>query len=198
MRQAFNFYRSYYDVFNELSEKDKLKFITALLDRQFTGVESELSGMAKFAYLSQKHSIDKQVIGYERAKNVELSKSELPLGSPPPLPIGSPPKEEKEKEEEKEEEKEQNNIQARKLAFKNKLWEDFKSSYKVETLKAFYEYWTEHGDNDKKMRYEKEKSFGVSRRLSTWARNDFNKTENPIEEKGRGGGGVSMEELYKL
>jgi hypothetical protein len=27
------------------------------------------------------------------------------------------------------------------------------------------------------MRYEKEKSFGVQRRLSTWAKNDFNGTE---------------------
>ena len=49
--------------------------------------------------------------------------------------------------------------------------------YKKETVKAFFEYWSEHGGNDKKMRYEKEKSFGVKRRLSTWAKNDFNGTE---------------------
>lgn len=88
------------------------------------------------------------------------------------------------------------NIEARKLAFKNKIWNEFKDKYKLETLKAFYEYWTEHGDNDKKMRFEKEKSFGMSRRLSTWAKNDFDKTEKPEEEKGKGEGGVSMEELY--
>ena len=36
----------------------------ALLKKEFENEESELNGMAKFAYLSQKHSIDKQVKGY--------------------------------------------------------------------------------------------------------------------------------------
>ena len=38
----------------------------------------------------------------------------------------------------------------------------------------FEEYWSEHGVNDKKMRFEKQKSFGLSRRLSSWFKNDFN------------------------
>lgn len=64
MRKAFNFYRSYWDVANELNDKERLEFYDALLKREFTGEESELSGMVKFAYLSQKHSIDNQVEGY--------------------------------------------------------------------------------------------------------------------------------------
>ena len=36
---------------------------------------------------------------------------------------------------------------------------------------AFVGYWSEHGDNDKKMRFEKEKSFGIGRRLGTWKKN---------------------------
>lgn len=89
----------------------------------------------------------------------------------------------------------ENNIDARKLAFKESLF-PFVGQYKKETVKDFFEYWSEHGENDKKMRYEKEKSFSVTRRLSTWAKRDFNKTEHPEEEKGKGKGGVSMEELY--
>jgi hypothetical protein len=65
MRQAFKFYRSYWDVANELNDKDRLAFYDALLKRQFTGEETELNGMVKFAYISQKHSIDKQIKGYE-------------------------------------------------------------------------------------------------------------------------------------
>lgn len=65
MRKGFKFYRSYYDVASELNDKDRLAFYDALLKRQFTGVESELTGLAKFAYISQKHSIDAQVKGYE-------------------------------------------------------------------------------------------------------------------------------------
>ncbi|NOQ49709.1 MAG: hypothetical protein GQ553_03480 [Nitrosomonadaceae bacterium] len=66
-RKGFNFYASYYDVFKELSTaQDKADFIEAILDRQFTGKEpDDLQGLAKFAYISQQHSIDAQVLGYE-------------------------------------------------------------------------------------------------------------------------------------
>lgn len=65
-RKGFNFFRSYFDVYNELSDKDKVKFMDALLDRQFLGIKPEnLNGMAKFAYISQTNSIDTQVKGYE-------------------------------------------------------------------------------------------------------------------------------------
>ena len=65
-RKGFNFFRSYYDVYNELSDKDKVAFIDALFDRQFLGVKpTNLKGMAKFAYISQTNSIDSQVKGYE-------------------------------------------------------------------------------------------------------------------------------------
>lgn len=73
MRKAFNFYRSYFDVFKELSDKDKLAFITALLERQFEGKEPNLSGMANFAYLSQKFNIDSQVAGYETKTKEKLT-----------------------------------------------------------------------------------------------------------------------------
>lgn len=65
-RKGFNFFRSYFDVYNELNDKDKLAFIEALLNRQFLGVKPRnLKGMAKFAYISQTNSIDQQVKGYE-------------------------------------------------------------------------------------------------------------------------------------
>ena len=66
-RKGFNFFRSYFDVYNELeTNEDKVAFIDALLDRQFMGVKpTNLKGMAKFAYVSQTNSIDSQVKGYE-------------------------------------------------------------------------------------------------------------------------------------
>ena len=57
-RKGFNFFRSYYDVYNELENNDKLLFIEALLDRQFLGKKPEdMKGMSKFAYISQLNSI---------------------------------------------------------------------------------------------------------------------------------------------
>ena len=43
--------------------------------------------------------------------------------------------------------------------------------YQQDMLREFFEYWSEHGVSDKKMRYEKQESFSVARRLSTWKRN---------------------------
>jgi hypothetical protein len=73
-RKGFNFFRSYFDIYNELEDSDKIPFINALLDRQFLGKEPDnLKGIAKFAYISQKHSIDKQVKGFEDATGIKLN-----------------------------------------------------------------------------------------------------------------------------
>ena len=73
MRKQFKFYKSYYDVAQELSIEDRLDFLDAIFQRQFFGIEPDkLKGMAKFAYLSQKHSIDTQVTGYEDATKTKL------------------------------------------------------------------------------------------------------------------------------
>jgi len=68
-RKGFNFFRSYFDVYNELTDKEKVMFIDALLDRQFLGIKPKnLTGNARFAYISQTNSIDSQVKGRERER----------------------------------------------------------------------------------------------------------------------------------
>ena len=77
-RKGFNFFRSYFDVYNELeTDKDKVQFIEALLNKQFLGIEPEgLKGMSKFAYVSQFHSIDTQVKGWEAKTGLKLTPTE--------------------------------------------------------------------------------------------------------------------------
>ena len=93
-RKAFNFFKSYFDVYHELSDKEKVKF---------WGVEpSNLGGMSNFAYISQKHSIDAQVKGYEDKTGYPLQ----PPNAPPTEGATIPPSvqvEEEGKEKEKEE-----------------------------------------------------------------------------------------------
>jgi len=108
-RKGFNFFRSYYDVYNELSVKGKIAFMDALLDRQFLGVKPEgLKGMAKFAYISQTNSIDSQVKGYEDKTKTRLDGSEyFKDGSTPIVPPcygGEVPPTGQEEEKGKEEE----------------------------------------------------------------------------------------------
>jgi hypothetical protein len=103
-RKGFNFFRSYYDVYNELeTDKDKVAFIDALLDRQFLGIKpTNLKGMAKFAYISQTNSIDSQVKGYEDKTGEVLDSDPTVPPTVPPTDGGQLPPtvqvEEKEKE----------------------------------------------------------------------------------------------------
>lgn len=71
-RKAFNFYRSYFELASELSDKDRLQFYDAIIKYQFSKEEIELTGIAKIAFVSQKHSLISQVEGYE---NVGLRRS---------------------------------------------------------------------------------------------------------------------------
>jgi len=103
MRKGFNFYRSYYDVANELNKEDRLKFLWALIQKQFDGTDTELSGMAKFAYLSQKFNIDTQVAGYENKTKTKITPMQ---GGTVGGTVGGSVQE-KDKEKEKEKEKEQ-------------------------------------------------------------------------------------------
>jgi len=185
-RKGFNFFRSYFDVYNELeNDKDKVAFIDALLDRQFLGVKpTELKGMAKFAYISQTNSIDSQVKGYED-RMISLNKK---IKNYNPWQGGSqgsnekdltPPQQEKGKGKEKGQVKVQLSIIERSQDFYKSLT-PFLEIYNEELIQKFHLYWTEHGERDKKMRFEKEKSFGISRRLSTWKEKEksFAKKEN--------------------
>lgn len=162
MRKGFNFYRSYWEVANELNDKDRLAFYDALLKKQFTNIDSELNGMVKFAYLSQKHSIDKQIDGYIN-KTIKLYPTQDPWQGGTVGASVDPWQQEKEKVKEKV----IVNIEERKSKFYDSL-AIYVNEYPKKMLREFYDYWTEHGSNDKKLRFEKEKTFGIEQRLRTW------------------------------
>ena len=86
------------------------------------------------------------------------------------------------KESKGKETKVNKNIEERKNEFKESVlskWNDLGGENYLSEDQAgqFFRYWSEHGDNDIKMRYEKEKSFGIGRRLGTWKGNNFNKPQ---------------------
>ena len=70
------------------------------------------------------------------------------------------------------------NINKRKTEFK-KLLAEQQEKYTKQMLIDFFEYWNEHGPKDKKMRYEKQTSFDISRRLKTW----LNRSKNNYTDK---------------
>jgi len=106
-RKGFNFFRSYYDVYNMLPPEEKVAFMDALLDRQFLGVKpTELEGMAKFAYVSQTNSIDSKVKGYEDKTKTKLNPLDVVLVTPTDGGKVTPTAQVEEKGKEKGKEKE--------------------------------------------------------------------------------------------
>ncbi len=84
----------------KLSNEDRCEFLTALLQKQFDGIEPKLTGMAEFAYISQRHAIDSQIKGF-------VSKTKSTPTEPPYQPPYQPPTEPpslQEQEQEKGEE----------------------------------------------------------------------------------------------
>jgi len=153
-RKGFNFFRSYYDVYNMLSNnKDKNEFVEAIFNKQFFGIDPDLdkmSDMVKMAYISQKHSLDKSVKGFEDKTGINL---QVPLehsfeGNPIPLERSFEQLQVEVELEEKLEKKK--NIPT---------YEDFKTyglekkpNVSTEGLKLKYESWIENGwknGNDK-------------------------------------------------
>ena len=65
------------------------------------------------------------------------------------------------------------NIDSRKTSFSTKVSEICIQKNFSENLKnEFLDYWTEHGENDKKMRFEKQTSFSIPLRLEKWKKNN--------------------------
>lgn len=175
-KKAFKFYRSYYEVAKELPEGEREKYLMAVLEKQFEDKEPELEGMARFAYISQKHSIERQCKGYE-----DSQLSDTPTRGPQATPQGGPlkggrqgpqegPWEEGIRNKEKGIRKKEQTLLKRKETFRNTV-KGYSEKYPREMLKEFYEYWTEKNPAGVKMRYEKEKTFEVGKRLARWAAN---------------------------
>lgn len=69
-------------------------------------------------------------------------------------------------------------LEKRKTAFGYSL-KEFEGSYTKEMLTAFFRYWTEKNKSGTKMKWELEKTFEISLRLTTWASRDktFNSSQ---------------------
>jgi len=132
-RNAFNFLRSYFDVYNEIPDPlDRLRFVDAIINKQFLNEDPQDMGLIpNLSYESQRHQIEKSVKGWETKTGNELGQpTEDPNYDPnsdpslPPSldstegpskssesryqdPTEDPYGQEEEKEEEEEEEKEE-------------------------------------------------------------------------------------------
>jgi len=75
----------------------------------------------------------------------------------------------------------ENDILKRKNILKKKL-DEYVREYGKQLIYDFFLYWSEHGDNDRKMRFEKERTFGIKARLNTWKNRANGKYDNPNQK----------------
>ncbi|MFY0655053.1 MAG: hypothetical protein JXQ96_23695 [Cyclobacteriaceae bacterium] len=186
-KKSFQMYTEWIEVFNELDNEDAGELIKHIFKYVNDENPETKNKLVSLSFIQIKQQLKRDLKKWEmkikvnrangskggRPKNPKEPKKTERLILKPKKPV------EVEVKVEVKEEVNKYNIEARKLAFKESLFK-YVEEYTTKTVKDFYEYWSEHGDNDKKMRYEKEKSFGVKRRLSTWAKNDFNGTEKKV------------------
>ena len=90
-------------------------------------------------------------------------------------------------------------LKTRKHAFGEKLI-PYIEQYGKALISEFFDYWTEHNENGKKMRFEKEKTFDISRRLARWSKNNSsnNKSSRSSLPVGMNLQNSNNSERYKL
>ena len=200
-KKSFVAYCDWINTFDELSDEEAGKLIKHLF-RYVNDMNPEVPDkLTQIAFIPIKTTLKRDLDKYEEQKerNRENGKKG---GRPkkteenPKNPVGyleNPPKAKKavsdsdsvsdsvSVRESKEERRERV-----KAEFKNSLL-PFLDKYGKEMLKAFFDYWSEHGPNDAKMRFEKEKSYDISKRLATWAKREraFNPSAEPQRKKNR-------------
>lgn len=165
MRKAFNFYRSFYDVFNNIRrDEDKLTFINALLKKQFHNIDPEgLKDIPLFAYESQRQVIDAQVQGYIDKTGDELEPPEG--GAKGAQQGGAEPPSVQEKGKEQEQEKDDvdevikhlskvsgKNFSTKAKATKSMIRARLREGYSLNELKAVSTHRVKEWGNDAKMK----------------------------------------------
>lgn len=183
-RDSMIFYRSFYESVNGLSPVIKAELYDAIfeygLNFQEIKFENEIS---KALFTLIKPQLDANIKRFENGKKPKTKQKESKT-------------EAKDKQNESKVEANNNvnvndnvnkniNIDERKSKFYDSLAK-YVDEYPKQMLREFFNYWTEHGENDKKLRFEKEKTFGIKQRLSTWySRNpkqyQTNETDHLVE-----------------
>ena len=75
-------------------------------------------------------------------------------------------------------------LEERKKSFYQKVGTIYSDFYKKELLLEFCEYWTEHNEGGKKMRFEMQKVFDLNRRVKTWYRNSIKFNGQSVTNEG--------------
>jgi hypothetical protein len=188
-RDSMIFYRSFYESVNGLSPIIKAEVYDAIFRYGLDFKEPEFTDeFARALFTLIKPQLDANIKRFNNGNKPKNKQSES--------------KTEAKQKQNKSEIEANNNVNVNDNVNKNINIEERKSKfyasltlfvdeYPKQMLRDFFEYWTEHGEKDKKLRFEKEKTFGIEQRLRTW----YNRNPNQYDKQTEG---VSPEELKAI
>lgn len=193
-REAFTFYRSYYELAKEIPEEFKGEFYHALIEYQFTGKEPKFNGVLKLAWAGAKYAADKQVKGFKTYidKGNQRTPSVDPSGDPSGVgggvgggvvdgveggdPSGDPISKYKYKGKNK------NNGKNKSKTYLDLTPEDFLQEIKVLSeenkvfsvigIHEFYNHWSEMTPKGK-MKFQTQETWNTLMRMKKWASNNY-------------------------
>ena len=186
-RDSMIFYRSFYESVEGMSPVIKAEVYDAIFKYALDFKEPEFTdNVAKALFTLIKPQLDANIKRFENGKKPKTKQKESKT-------------EAKDKQNESKVEANNNvnvndnvnkneNIEKRKIKFYDAIAK-YVDEYPKQMLRDFFNYWSEHGENDKKLRFEKEKTFGLKQRLSTWH------SRNPKQYETEG---ISPEELKAI
>jgi len=167
-RDSMIFYRSFYESVEGMSPIIKAEVYDAIFKYALDFKEPEFTdNVAKALFILIRPQLDANIKRFENGKK-------------PKTKLNESKTEAKNKQNESKAEANNNvnvnvndnvnkniNIEERKIKFYDSLTK-YVDEYPKQMLRDFFNYWSEHGEKDKKLRFEKEKTFGIKQRLSIW------------------------------
>lgn len=165
-RDSMIFYRSFYESVSGLSPVIKAELYDAIFEYGLNFKEIEFTNeISKALFTLIKPQLDANIKRFENGKKPKSKQNESKTEAK--VKQNASKVEANNNVNVNDNVNKNDSIEERKLKFANSL-SPFLETYGRDLLNDFYFYWTEHGTNDKKLRFEKEKTFGIEQRLRTW------------------------------
>lgn len=205
MRESFIFYRSFYDAIKDLPRDVQGEIYTAIMEYSLYGKETEnLKPIARSVFTLMKPQIDVNNKRFENGKKGGRPRME-------DKPSNNQNETDEKPNNNQNETKVEPNVndnanvndnkdntpngalkkdaaKAATLKRKEEFGQSlvpFMEKYGKEMIRAFYEYWSELTRSETKMRFEKQSTWEVAKRLATWANKDntYGKNRNTNSSK---------------
>ncbi len=162
-RDSFIFYRSFYEALQDLPNQQRLEIYDAICNFSLNFQECELKGISSTIFKLIKPQLEANNKRFINGSKPKKSKTEAKL------------KQVRSKTEANNNVNDNVNVNVNDITkrkeIKEKVAFDECAPSNLDDFRDFLDYWFEHGTNDKKMRFEKERSFSWARRWKLWLKN---------------------------